>query len=183
MRHQRLGVFDLAKLQALNADHIQANSAEALVPHIEPLLVRNGLAAVDVPSLPQVIRTLQPRCKTLEEMVEQARFYFETEVEYDPAAAKKLFKPEALDPLQRLVAALEEIPVFTEDSLHSAFTAVMDATGLKLGKIAQPVRLALTGRTASPGIFETVEALGREKAMSRLRRAMAYIEAQRAPGE
>ncbi len=171
------GVFDLAKLQALNADHIQANGPEALVPHLEPILARSGLAAGDVPSLARVIRSLQPRSKTLEEMAEQARFYFEEEVSYDPAAAKKLFKPATLDPMQRLAAALEKIPEFSEAALEAAFTAVMDATGLKLGKIAQPVRLALTGRTASPGIFETIEALGREKTLARLHQAVKYLQA------
>ena len=172
------GVFDLAKLQALNADHIQANAPEALVPHLAPILERSGLSAGDVPSLPRVIRSLQPRSKTLEEMAGQARFYFGTEVEYDPAAAKKLFKPAALDPMRRLAAALDEIPEFSEAALEAAFTAVMDATGLKLGKIAQPVRLALTGRTASPGIFETIEALGREKTLARLYQAVQYIQAR-----
>jgi glutamyl-tRNA synthetase len=175
------GIFDLAKLQALNADHIQASTPEALVPHISPILVRNGLPPGDVPSLPRVIRTLQPRCKTLEEMVEQARFYFADEVAYDPEAVKKIFKPTAFDPLQRIVEALERIPVFSEAALEAAFSAVMAATGLKLGKIAQPVRLALTGRTASPGIFETIEALGRDKTLARLRRAAAWIQAHAVP--
>ena len=171
------GVFDLAKLQALNADHIQASTPEALVPHLEPLLARHNLSAAGVPSLPRVIRTMQPRSKTLEELVEQARFYFEAEVAYDPAAVKKLFKPPTLVPLQRLLAELERIETFSEASLEAAFTAVMEATGLKLGKIAQPVRLALTGRTASPGIFETIDAMGREKTLFRLARAIATIEA------
>ena len=171
------GVFDLAKLQALNADHIQASAPEALVPHLEPLLARHHLSAAGVPSLPRVISTLQPRSKTLEELVEQARFYFEDEVAYDPAAARKLFKPQALAPMQCLLTELEKIETFDEASLESAFTAVMEATGLKLGKIAQPVRLALTGRTASPGIFETIDAIGREKTLSRLARAIATIAA------
>ena len=115
-------------------------------------------------------------------MIDQADFYFAVRVDYDPAAARKLFKPAALEPLRQLRAALEALPAFDEPSLEDAFKAVMDATGLKLGKIAQPVRLALTGRTASPGIFETIEALGREKTLERLARAIQTIEASAADG-
>jgi glutamyl-tRNA synthetase len=170
------GIFDLAKLQALNADHIQALSPEALVPHLAPILAQKGLAPDTVPSLPRVIATLQPRSKTLEEMADQARFYFDETVDYDPAAVKKVFKPAVVEPLRQLVAELEKLDTFTEAGLEAAFVAVMEATGLKLGKIAQPVRLALTGRTASPGIFETIEALGRTKTMDRLRRALDFLD-------
>ncbi len=169
------GIFDLAKLQALNADHIQASAPEALVAHLEPMLTRKGLPVNAVASLPKVIATLQPRSKTLEEMADQARFYFEETVAYDPAAVKKVFKPAVIEPLRQLVAELEKLEAFTEAGLESAFSTVMEATGLKLGKIAQPVRLALTGRTASPGIFETIEALGRAKTMDRLRRALDFL--------
>ncbi len=170
------GIFDLAKLQALNADHIQALSPEALVPHLAPILAQKGLVPDTVPSLPRVIATLQPRSKTLEEMADQARFYFDETVDYDPAAVKKVFKPAVVEPLRQLVAELEKLDTFTEAGLEAAFVAVMEATGLKLGKIAQPVRLALTGRTASPGIFETIEALGRTKTMDRLRRALDFLD-------
>lgn len=170
------GIFDLAKLQALNADHIQAAAPADLVAHLTPILAQKGLDPEAVPSLPRVIATLQPRSKTLEEMADQARFYFEGKVDYDPAAVKKVFKPAAIEPLQRLVAELDKLDRFGEAALEAAFAAVMEVTGLKLGKIAQPVRLALTGRTASPGIFETIEALGREKTMDRLRRALALLE-------
>jgi glutamyl-tRNA synthetase len=169
------GIFDLAKLQSLNADHIQAAAPQALVAHLEPILVRKGLAPGAVASLPKVIATLQPRSKTLEEMADQARFYFDEAVDYDPAAVKKVFKPAVIEPLRKLVEELEKLDPFTEAGLEAAFTAVMAATGLKLGKIAQPVRLALTGRTASPGIFETIEALGRDKTMDRLRRALDFL--------
>ena len=74
-----------------------------------------------------------------------------------------------------LMAELKNLPEFTEPGLEDAFKAVMEKTGLKLGKIAQPVRVALTGRTASPGIFEITEIIGKDRVLSRLQAALDYI--------
>jgi glutamyl-tRNA synthetase len=75
-----------------------------------------------------------------------------------------------------LIAQFEILDHFSEENLENAFKAVMDQTGLKLGKIAQPVRVALTGKTASPGIFEVSAILGKDKVISRLQKAIRYIE-------
>ena len=72
--------------------------------------------------------------------------------------------------------ALEGVAAFDEKELEKAFLAVMEQTGLKLGKISQPVRVALTGRTASPGIFEIIAIIGKEQVLARLKRAIQYIE-------
>ena len=89
---------------------------------------------------------------------------------------KKFLKPAALEPIQALIDQLEALEAFTEPDLEEAFKAVMDQTGLKLGKIAQPVRVALTGRTASPGIFEIVSIIGKQRVISRLKKAVGFIE-------
>jgi glutamyl-tRNA synthetase len=83
-----------------------------------------------------------------------------------------------LEALKLLLDQFEILDDFSEENLESAFKAVMDQTGLKLGKIAQPVRVALTGRTASPGIFEVTAILGRDKVISRLQKAIQFIEDQ-----
>jgi glutamyl-tRNA synthetase len=83
---------------------------------------------------------------------------------------------EALPALNALTAKLEALQDYTEPALEDAFKAVMAETGLKLGKIAQPVRVALSGRAASPGIFEITAIIGKEKTLARLRRAIAHIE-------
>ena len=88
---------------------------------------------------------------------------------------KKFLKPNALEPLNELVKELEALEDFTEKSLEGAFLKVMETTEQKLGKIAQPVRVALTGRTASPGIFEIIEILGKDAVISRLKAAVQWI--------
>ena len=172
------GVFDLEKLQALNADHIQAKAPADLLGPLQPFLEKLGQAPQAGPWMEKVIQTLQPRSKTLEEMASQALFYFGETVEYEEKAAKKFLKPAAAEPVQCLIEELDRMERFEEKDLEDAFKAVMEKTGLKLGKIAQPVRVALTGRTASPGIFEIVELIGKERVMVRLKKAMEFIAAR-----
>ncbi len=170
------GVFDMDKLLALNADHIKATPPRLLTPHLMPFLKERGYPAEEGDYLDQVILTLNARSKTLIEMADQARFYYVETVEYDPAAAEKNLKPESLDPLRLLIQHLESLTDFTIAGLEKIFLTVMEATGLKLGKIAQPVRVALTGKTASPGIFEIIEILGKGAVVRRLQQAVDYIE-------
>jgi len=102
-------------------------------------------------------------------------FYYKEKIEFDEKAARKFLKPNILDPLTLLKKGLESLDEFSEKKLEDVFKAVMDETGLKLGKIAQPVRVALTGGTASPGIFEIISVLGKEAVLSRLAQALDYI--------
>jgi glutamyl-tRNA synthetase len=170
------GVFDLEKLLALNADHIMASAPEHLFDTLLPLLEARDCPARSGDWLAKVVETLKPRSKTLVEMADQAVFYFKDDFEYEEKPAKKFLKANALEPVQLLAARLEALEDFSEPSLEAVFQAVMDETGLKLGKIAQPVRVALTGRSASPGIFEIVALIGKPSVLKRLQRAVGFIE-------
>ena len=169
------GIFDPEKLLALNADHIMALDPAQLVDPLAPFLLEHGFGIENRSFMEKVIQTLQPRSKTLADMAVAALFYFQDDIEYEDKAARKFLKPSALEPLQQLQAEMASIDAFTEKNLEQAFKNVMSATGLKLGKIAQPVRVALTGRTASPGIFEITEIIGKEKVLSRLEKAIEFI--------
>ncbi len=171
------GVFDLEKLQALNADHIMATPVPDLARRLRPFLDALGVDAADGAKLEKVAKTLAPRSKTLVDMAAQALFYYRDPEEYEPAAAKKFLQPAAAEAVRALMEAMEKLEDFSQAALEGAFHAVMAATGLKLGKIAQPVRVALTGRSASPGIFEIVEIIGRERTLARLRKALDCIAA------
>ena len=170
------GVFDPEKLLSLNADHIRATAPEKLVEPLKPFLKHHGIEIADSNLLIKVIETLHARSKTLEEMAEISLFYFVDDISYEEKAAKKFLNPTVLEALNLLIEQLENIEDFTEENLEVAFKTVMDQTGLKLGKIAQPVRVALTGKTASPGIFEVTAILGKDKVISRLSKAIRYIE-------
>ncbi len=170
------GVFDTDKLTALNANHIQAAAPSVILPPLTPLLSARGITGLTEDHLAKAVQTLATRSKTLVEMADDALFYFTDEITYDEKAAKKFLKEAALVPVSELVKELTALSEFTEAKLEDAFKAVMETTELKLGKIAQPVRVALTGRTNSPGIFEVIEVLGREKTLKRLTDAVAFIE-------
>jgi glutamyl-tRNA synthetase len=172
------GVFDPNKLQALNADHIQAAAPDALADHLRPFLAARGVTAPDSAYLRAVIETLQTRSKTLVEMADGALFYFQEKIVYEEKAAQKFLKPAILEPLRLLIAQLDAQAVFTDASIESAFVQTMETSGLKLGKIAQPVRVALTGKTVSPGIFEIMEVLGKAQTLSRLQQAASFISAR-----
>ena len=169
-------MFDMDKLTALNAKHIQAKSPAELAPHLLPLLAEQGIEAADDAFTHGVIETLQPRSKTLVDMVEAAKFYYAEEVEYDEKAAKKFLKPETAALLKRCADDLEALTDFTEPAMEEIFKAVMAEMELGFGKIAQPLRVAVTGGTVSPGIFEMLIALGQATTVARLRKAIAFIQ-------
>ena len=170
------GVFDPEKLLSLNADHIRATPINEIVKPLKPFLKLHGIDVADGDILEKVIETLQARSRTLEEMAANAIFYFKDDIAYEEKAAKKFLKPTVLEALRLLIDQFEVLDDFSEENLESAFKAVMDQTGLKLGKIAQPARVALTGKTASPGIFEVTAILGKDKVVSRLKKAISFIE-------
>ena len=172
------GVFDPEKLLALNAEHIRATPPDKLVEPLKPFLKQHGVEIKDSALLQMVIGTLHARSKTLEEMAQSALFYFVDPVDYEQKAVKKFFNPAAAECLQLMIKQFEKLQKFSEENLENAFKAVVDQTGMKLGQIAQPVRLALTGKTASPGIFEVSAILGKDKVISRLQKAIRYIKAK-----
>ena len=174
------GIFDPVKLQALNADHIQAASPQILGPHLLPFLQAKGWPAADDDYLHGIIPGLQPRSKTLVEMADQAHFYYADEVVFDEKAAKKFLKGNVFEPMGELRARLADLEDYSQESLEAVFTALLEKFEIKLGKIAQPVRVALTGTSVSPGIFEVIEALGKERVTDRLQKAIDFIEARMA---
>ena len=170
------GVFDIEKLQAINADHIQAAGPGNLVEPLRPFMEEHGIEIEAGEYIENVIKTLQPRSKTLADMADAALFYYTDDIGYEEKAARKFLKPAALEPLRLLAEKLTSAPEFTEKALEDVFISVMENTGLKLGKIAQPVRVALTGKTASPGIFEIIAIIGKDRVLQRLEKAIQYVE-------
>jgi len=170
------GIFDTDKLLALNAEHIRKTPPAVVACHLVPLLKQRGGNASEDEFTQAVIQTLSIRSKTLVEMADGALFYYDAKIMYDSKAAKKFLKPAIAEPLNLLIKALEALDVFDEPSLENAFKSVMETAGMKLGKIAQPVRVALTGKTVSPGIFEMLVVLGQAKVITRLQDAVKFIK-------
>ena len=174
------GIFNPDKLLSLNADHMKAAAPGALAKHLLPFIKAEGYSVEAGPFLEKAIETLQARSKTLVDMARDIRFYFEPEITFEEKGARKFLTSDALVSMTLLTEKLEALEIFTHEALEQVFLAVMETTGLKLGKIAQPVRMALTGSTVSPGIFEIIEVLGKEKTLERLRSAVAWINENQA---
>ena len=169
-------MFDIDKLLNLNSKHIQKTAPDILADKLIPMLAKNNINAENDQFTQAAITTLQPRSKTLVEMAQSIDFYYKDDVEFDEKVKKKNLKPETIETLQKAADYIEEISDFTQDNLETAFKKVMDETQLKFGKIAQPVRVALTGTNVSPGIFEMILALGKDKTITRIRKAIDLID-------
>jgi len=171
-------IFDITKLEWLSQQYLKTMPAAALGALAIPFIERAGLAVPDPSRLPGMLDTLRERAKTLVELVEVGRFYFERPREYEPKAAAKLFTPAGHERLARLVAALEAGPEWTPPALEAVYRRLTDELHLKLVDLAQLTRLAVTGRTASPPMFDVLALLGREETLARLRAARAAAAAR-----
>ena len=166
------GVFNSGKMQWLNAHYLNERDPHKLAQEVKPFLPQNEALLPDDNWLARMVTTLQPRAKTLVELGEQSAFYLSDSITPEEKAAKKFLKESSLSLLSRLRERLGGLAAWDEPVLHGAFSALMEDEQVKLGKIAQPVRVALTGKTASPGIFEVMEVLGKERCLTRIDRVL-----------
>jgi glutamyl-tRNA synthetase len=173
------GIFDQEKMEWLSAHYIKEAKNERLAAAIAPLLQERGFEVKDTEWLKKAVGTLKERSKTLREIVELGDFYFTDEIEYDEKAKQKFFTPEVVAPFRELVNAFGDLAVWNQEEIERAFTVVLDGLELKLSKVAQPLRVALTGKTVSPGIFEIIEVIGKERVMARIQRAISLIEEEK----
>lgn len=171
------GVFNPEKLLWLNSHYLKTRPLPQLAEEVLPFFEARGYQRPsDTIWLEKMIATLQERAKTLVELVDAAHFYLSDEIRLDEKAAKKFLTPQAQPLLEKLIQRLTEITDFTEAAIEKAFSDILSATGLTLGNLAQPVRVALTGSTASPGIYEVIAVLGKERTLKRLQAALDRIE-------
>jgi glutamyl-tRNA synthetase len=170
---------DEGKLVWLNQHWLKALPRERLLEAAAPFLaeVAGGPVAA-TPELELLLDLLRERSRTLRELAERARFALVEKVDYDEAAVRKHLIPELAAPLAALRERLASLDDWSEPALERAFEAVRGAHGdLPLGKLAQPVRVAVTGSAASPPIYGTLRVLGRERSLRRLADALARIPA------
>jgi glutamyl-tRNA synthetase len=170
-------VFDQAKLEWLSHEHIKAADGGRLAALVRPFLDAAGLPSPPTERLIAMLQTLRERAKTLRELVEVGRFYFERPASYDAAAAAKLFTAAGRERLGALSEQLAALEPFTAPALEALYRGLADSLGLKLVDLAQLTRLAVTGRTASPPLFDVLALLGRAEVLERLAAARAVVSA------
>jgi glutamyl-tRNA synthetase len=170
------GVFNPEKFLWLNAHYLKTRPVDQLAEEIVPYIQAKGLPVPeDKTWLARMIRTLQERAKTLVELVDSAVYYLTDDFPRDEKAARKFLTREIAEPLKILTDKLAGLEDFSEAAIERAFADVLQQTALAMGKLAQPVRVALTGSTVSPGIHDVIAVLGKERTLQRLRSALTSL--------
>lgn len=173
-------VFNPEKLHWINSQYIINTSSKQLTELVMPFLENEHIISKEEPLdrewLERAVETLRKRSKTLIELAKSLSYYIAEEVEYDERAKEKFLDKKSLPYLKDLKETLSALSDFTKEELEKVFVLIIEKHHIKLKHLAQPVRVAMTGDTKSPGIFELLEIIGKEKALKRLDLAIRTIE-------
>ncbi len=176
--NQSASSFNPEKLLWLNQQHIISAPAtrlsEALITHFE----QAGLAPQDGPDLKDLADGFRERAETLTQMVSNARYCYEDFDEIDPKGAKKNLRPVILEPLKAVRERFASLSEWSKEAIGQSIEEVAASFGLNMGKLGQPIRVAVTGGTVSPPIDVTVSLVGRERTLERLDKGIRLIEAR-----
>ena len=167
-------VFNPEKLEWFNQQHIQRLPADELARRVEPVMRERGVwrDAFDAGErawLLSLIDLLKPRAKRLHDFADETPYLLSDEIAFDEAAVNKHLGGDARAMLVELAASLERVEPFDRVAIDAAARAFASDRGVKLGAVVHPARVALTGRAISPGLFEMMELLGRDRTLERLR--------------
>jgi glutamyl-tRNA synthetase len=173
------GIFNMEKLLDLNGKYIREENDTRLADLLIPFLTNLGCSDLNREKVKGAVKTLKKRANTLVEMAQGAAFYFK-EITYERQADEKFLQPQMVELLEDLLSDLKGATEFDQEELEKIFSAYLDKHQIKLGKVAQPLRVALTGKAISPGIFEVMEVLGQEMVVKRLSDTITHIKNKRA---
>ena len=173
-------VFNPDKLLWLNGQYIMNSTPENLADLVKPFLIREKIIGehqvLDKEWLSKAIITLKERAKTLIELADSLRYYILEDIEYNLKAKEKFLKENNLAALIEVRDSLKELDNFTVPEIEKIFLSIVEKLQTKLGSIAQPVRVAMTGKAESPGIFEVIGIVGKERTLKRLEKAINTIK-------
>ena len=181
------GLFDIAdvnksaaainpdKLNWLNQQHLMRSPNAHIADELKWHLLQLEVDTAGGPDLEAIVASQKERARTLKEMAGNSVFFFREPAWYEEKAAKKNLTPEAKPLLERSREALANLSVWGAESIHALMQALAEQSGVGLGRIAQPIRVAVSGGGVSPPIDQTLAILGKEQVLRRLDRALAYI--------
>ncbi len=172
---RKAAVFDPKKLEWMNGQHLSLTGAAQLEPIVTPALVAAGFTTQEELHKREewylaLLDLLRVRARTIDDIVRQARPYFVDEIDYDPDAVAKQWKDgaAAAELLTATAERLTGLSEWTAPAMEEALRALAEERGTTAGKIFQPLRVALTGLSVSPGIFDVLVTLGRERSLARI---------------
>lgn len=175
-------IFDIKKLEWMNGVYLRELSVKELTDRAIPLLVEAGLvtqqqAQAQRDQIEQIMAVLQTRLRSLVDAVDSSRYFFTDEFQYDEKAVTKFMgRPYATRLFTMLIQGLDSVTEWTEENIEAVFLKTQEELGEKLGNVIQPVRVATTGGTVSPGMYEVLVLLGKEKTMQRLRKGLEFAQ-------
>ncbi len=179
---KKAAVFDTKKLEWMNGQHLALIPLDELAPIVAPALVKAGYTTLDALDARQgwyhgLLDLLRIRSRTTDDIVRQAAVYFQESVEYDPDAVSKQWRDArtAAEILSATRERLALLPVWEPASMEEALRRLAEELGISGGKIFQPLRVALVGLTVSPGIFEVLQYIGRDRSLARLDAAVRFL--------
>ena len=164
------------KLDWLNSQYMKRMDLNELVRRVTPFMEAKGYSVQDEALLKKVVFSLRERVKTLVELADLSEFYFSEEIAYDEKAAEKYLRSESIEVFEEVMAVLCKEATFDKERAHQVLQQVAEGRGMSLGEVAQPLRVALTGKSASPPIDEVMEALGGPNVIRRIRKAVDHIK-------
>ncbi|BAU57930.1 glutamyl-tRNA synthetase [Halorhodospira halochloris] len=172
--------FNPSKLLWLNQQHIMGSDPAHIARHVAPFLSERGADPVSGPPLEEVVRAQQERAKTLVEMADNSLFFYKSPDSYDEKAAKKNLTADTAAILEHCAHCFAGLPSWDRESIHGVVNESAQTFEVKMGKVAQPLRVAVTGTTVSPPIDVTLELLGRDEVVSRVNAAVEWVRAKAA---
>ncbi len=179
---KKAAVFDPKKLEWMNGQHLSRLPMAEVALRVRPALIAAGLTTdADFEArhewMLKLLDLLRVRARTVDDIVRQAAPYLREAIAYDPDAVAKQWKdgPATAELLKAAGTAIEAMPTWTAEAMEASLRALAESKGIQAGKIFQPLRVALTGMGVSPGIFEVLDLLGKERALARIAAAVATL--------
>ncbi len=167
--------FNTDKLLWLNHHYINALPPEYVATHLQWHIEQENIDTRNGPQLADLVKLLGERCKTLKEMAQSCRYFYEDFAEFDADAAKKHLRPVARQPLEVVRDKLAAITDWTAENVHHAIQATADELEVGMGKVGMPLRVAVTGAGQSPALDATVHAIGKTRSIERINKALDFI--------
>ncbi|NIG76166.1 glutamate--tRNA ligase [Klebsiella sp. Ap-873] len=172
--------FNTEKLQWLNHHYINTLEPEYVATHLQWHIEQENIDTRNGPQLSELVKLLGERCKTLKEMAQTCRYFYEDFSEFDADAAKKHLRPVARQPLEVVRDKLAALSDWTAENVHHAIQATADELEVGMGKVGMPLRVAVTGAGQSPGLDVTVHAIGKQRSVARINKALEFISEREA---
>ena len=167
--------FSFDKLNWVNQHYLKTDDSAELVKQLLPLYQSKSIDLNNGPALTEIVPAFVERSKTLLELVEKTAFLFQDDIEYDEKSVSKHLKAKIKVPFEQVIEGFEQLPNWQPTEIHEVIEQVCQKLELKMGKVAQPIRVAVTGAGMSPSIDITLAWLGRDRVLARLRQALTFI--------